>query len=221
MFKKILIAEDQQSANISLQKTLHDLQIETTDYVYYCDHALSWIKNAQRDQAPYDLLITDLSFEPDNNTQVLEHGTDLIREARNVHPDLKVIVFSGENRPSVIDDLFENLKIDGYVRKARHDADHLKQAIHTVYNEKRYQPSAIKQAIREENSFEFTTVDITIVSLLYQGEMQKNIPFILKQRQLKPCSLSSVEKRLNIMKEALGFVKNEQLAVYCKEKGLI
>ncbi|MCL8000988.1 hypothetical protein M8994_22615, partial [Brucella sp. 21LCYQ03] len=116
----------------------------------------------------------------------------------------------------VIDDLFENLKVDGYVRKARHDADHLRQALHTVYAQKCYKPSAIKQAIREENSFEFTTVDIAIVSLLYQGEMQKNIPFILKQRQLKPCSLSSVEKRLNSMKEAL-----EQLAVYCKEKGLI
>ncbi len=221
MFKKILIAEDHQMTSLSLQKTLQELSIEKADYLHYCDHAISWLKNANRDGEPYDLLITDLSFEADDVKQNLVHGTDLIREARLVQPDLKVIVFSGENRPKVIDELFEDLKINGYVRKARHDADHLKQAIHTVYADKRYQPSDVRQAIQQENSFEFTTVDIAIVSLLYQGELQKNIPFKLKQRALKPSSLSSVEKRLNVMKESLGFSKNEQLAVYCKEKGLI
>src|SRR5690606_28212354 len=105
--------------------------------------------------------------------------------------------------------------------KARHDADHLKEALQAVYNGKHYQPSDVKKAIRDKNAYEFTTVDIAIVSLLYQGELQKNIPDHLKRRNIKPSSLSSVEKRLNLMKETLGFTKNEQLAVYCKEKGLI
>ncbi|GGH20452.1 response regulator transcription factor [Sphingobacterium alkalisoli] len=221
MFKKILIAEDHQSSNISVQKTLQDLTIDNADYVYYCDHAFSWLKNAIRDQDPYEVLITDLSFEEDNTTQQITNGIDLIKAARAIQPDLKVIVFSVESRPSIIDDLFKVHGIDGYVRKARHDADHLKEALRAVYNHKSYQPSDVKQSIRDKNSYEFTTVDIAIVSLLYQGELQKNIPECLKRRNIKPSSLSSVEKRLNLMKETLGFTKNEQLAVYCKEKGLI
>ncbi|SFS30651.1 response regulator [Sphingobacterium wenxiniae] len=221
MFKKILIAEDHQSSNISVQKTLHDLDIKNADYVYYCDHALTWLKNAIRAQDPYEVLITDLSFEEDNNTQIILNGTDLIKEARAIQPDLKVIVFSVESRSSVIDDLFKVHAIDGYVRKARHDADHLKEALQAVYKNKYYLPDDMKQSIRNKNAYEFTTVDIAIVSLLYQGELQKNIPECLKRRNIKPSSLSSVEKRLNLMKEAFGFTKNEQLVVYCKEKELI
>ena len=39
MFKRILIAEDQETQNISLQKTLADLGTEKPEYVYYCDDA--------------------------------------------------------------------------------------------------------------------------------------------------------------------------------------
>lgn len=221
MFKKVLIAEDHQSSNYSVQKAVDDLNIPNADYVYYCDHALTWLKNALRDDNPYEVLITDLSFEDDHSVQKLTNGTDLIKEARAIQPDLKVIVFSGESRPSIIDNLFKMYGVNGYVRKARHDSDHLKEALQAVYNGKHYQPSDVKKAIRDKNAYEFTTVDIAIVSLLYQGELQKNIPDHLKRRNIKPSSLSSVEKRLNLMKETLGFTKNEQLAVYCKEKGLI
>lgn len=221
MFKKILIAEDHQSSNISVQKTLQDLAITDADYVYYCDHAFTWLKNAIRDNAPYDVLITDLSFEEDSNTQLITNGVTLIRAARSIQPDLKVIVFSAESRPSIIDDLFREPGINGYVRKARHDADHLKEALYVVFNHNAYQPLDVKQSIRDKNSFEFTALDIAVVALLYKGERQKNIPQCLKDLNISPSSLSSIEKRLNLMKEALGFTKNEQLAVYCKEKGLI
>ena len=48
MFKKILIAEDHESSSISVQKTLEDLSISNTDYVYYCDDSLAKIKKSIR-----------------------------------------------------------------------------------------------------------------------------------------------------------------------------
>lgn len=221
MFKKVIIAEDHEIANISVQKTLEMLGIQETKYVYYCDDALNWIKKAIRDGEPYDLLITDLFFEEDSRQQTLSGGTALIKAAKEAQPDLKTIIFSLESRPAIIDDLFKTLGINGYVRKARRDAENLKQALHDVYAGKKYTPADLKQRIKEKNSYEFSPFDVTILSLLSQGVLQKDIPFYLQQKNIKPSGLSSVEKRLNQMKEVLEFSKNEQLIAYCKDIGII
>lgn len=221
MFKKVLIAEDHEIANISVRRTLQELGIVDTNYVFYCDTALTWIKNGLRDGQPYDLLITDLSFEEDNTPQVLKGGIDLIQAVKQVQPDLKIIVFSAENRPAQIEELFSNQAINAYVRKARKDAEHLKDALHQVAAGHTYQSPDIKQAIREKNTHEFSTLDIHIINLLAQGVLQKNIPTHLQEKNIRPSGLSSVEKRLSLMKEVLDFTKNEQLVIYCRDKGLI
>ncbi|HWV70746.1 MAG TPA: response regulator [Pseudosphingobacterium sp.] len=221
MFEKVLIAEDHESANISVRKTLEDLGVAKAQYVFYCDDALTWMKNALKNNQPYDLLITDLFFEEDYSKQKLTGGADLIKAIRKEQPKLKVIVFSAESRPAAIDGLFKELSIDAYVRKARNDAQTLKQAINAIYRGNRYISPDLKQIIKEKNSYEFTPFDVTIISLLSQGTLQKDIPFYLQQNNIKPSGLSSVEKRLNLMKEVLEFSKNEQLVAYCKDMGII
>lgn len=221
MFKKVLIAEDHEIANISVQKTLQELGIIDTKYVYYCDDALSWVRNALRDDEPYDLLITDLSFEDDYNKQRISGGMELIKEIAAIQPNLKVIVFSAENRSSIIEELFNKYGVQGYVRKARRDAQHLKEALYTLFEGRKYQSPDIKQAIRTRNSHDFSALDVNILSLLADGVLQKNIPYHLQERNIKPSGLSSIEKRLGLMKDLLGFSKNEQLVAYCKDIGLI
>ncbi|QBQ40627.1 response regulator [Sphingobacterium psychroaquaticum] len=221
MFKKVLIAEDHEIANISVQKTLLELGIQNTKYVYYCDHAYTWLKNALRDGEPYDLLITDLIFEDDNTPQQLTGGIELIRAVKELQPDLKVIVLSSESRSEVVDSLFNKKLVNGYVRKARRDAQHLREALDAVYSLKSYQSPEVKESINEKNSHEFTNLDLNIIALLAQGIQQKNIPSYLQQRDIKPSGLSSVEKRLNLMREVMEFSKNEQLIAYCKDVGLI
>lgn len=221
MFKRILIAEDQETQNISLQKTLAEMGVEKPEYVYYCDDALTWIKNAVREERPYDLLITDLYFEEDHNPQKIDGGAELIKAAKEVQANLKTLVFSGENRPAVIDMLFKEMHIDGYVRKARHDGQYLRLAISAIHNHKKYLSPDLKQARKENNSHDFTDLDIAIISQLVDGMPQKNIPYYLQENNIKPSGLSSIEKRLNLMKEVLGFSKNEQLIAYCKDIGII
>jgi two-component system capsular synthesis response regulator RcsB len=221
MITKVLIAEDHESANISIQKTLEELAITNIEYAYYCDDAMNKIAKAVKIDHSFDLLITDLYFEPDGNKQVLSGGTELITAARAIQPDLKILVFSAENRPATIDLLYSKHDIDGFVRKARNDAKELKQAISEIAQHHRYFPRHIKQLIDKKNAYSFSEFDIMIIALLAQGMLQKDIPAYLQHHRIKPSGLSSVEKKLNQMKEALGFSKNEQLVAYCKDLGAI
>ena len=221
MIKKVLIAEDHESANISVQKTLDELGISEVDHVYYCDDALLRIREAMNAGDSYDLLITDLSFEEDQRTQTISDGVELIAAARSVQPDLRVLVFSAESRPMTITALFRDHEIDGFVRKARHDANELRRAFEKIANNMQHYPRQYKEIVEKQDSHQFTIFDITIISLLAQGVPQKNIPDQLRSREIKPSGLSSVEKRLNHIRTVFGFNKNEQLVAYCKDMGII
>ncbi|WP_299178659.1 response regulator [uncultured Chryseobacterium sp.] len=221
MFKKILIAEDHESINISVQKTLEELHIPNVDYVYYCDDALAKVQKANRENNPYDLLITDLYYEEDHREQNIKDGRELIHKIKEIQPSLKVIVFSAEHKSGIIDSLFKEYQINGYVRKARNDSKELKKSIASVYINENYLSLDLKQDMKKQNSHEFSTYDITLVSLLSKGVLQKNIPAYLQSNNIKPNSLSSVEKKLNSLKEDLEVTSNEQLVAFCKDIGII
>lgn len=220
-FNKVLIAEDYESTSISVRKIILELGITNHIYTYYCDEALMHIKKNLATDAPFDLLITDLSFVPDHRKQHLKDGRELVQAVRELQLDLKILVFSAEHKAESIDALFRDFKINGYVRKARHDAQELKLAIEAISNDKTYVSQDLYLSIRKKNTHEFSKFDITIISLLSKGMLQKDIPDYLHQKEIKPSGLSSIEKRLNLMKESLGFIKNEQLVAYCKDFGLI
>lgn len=221
MIDKVIIAEDQEFANLSVQKTMEELQIKHFDYVFYCDDALNKIKLAKQKGQPYDLLITDLSFEDDGTLQKIGDGFDLIQAAREVQPDIMILILSAEHRPATIDMLFKNYEIDGYVRKARHDAQELKSALDVLSKGQQYYPRALAQLIKQSNTYEFTELDIKIIRLLSEGYQQKKIPDYLRLHNIEPSSLSTIEKRLKQIRDELGFSKNEQLVLFCKETGIL
>jgi two-component system capsular synthesis response regulator RcsB len=221
MIKKIIIAEDYESTNLSLQKTIEELGIDNPDHVYYCDDALRRIHKCKQDNDSYDLLITDLYFDDDQQIQDLKGGIELIAAARRIQPDLKVLVFSAEGKPAIIESLFNTHGIDGYVRKARNDTKELKLAINNIANNQSYYPRHLIQLVKKKNTHEFTEYDIAIISLLASGMRQKDIPAYLQDHQIRPWGLSSVEKRLSLMREVLEMSKNEQLVAYCKDMGII
>jgi len=221
MFKNVLIAEDHESINISVRKTLDDLGIVDKVFRPYCDEAFKFVQIGIRQKKPFDLLITDLSFEDDRNKQEINGGKELISAVKKLQPDLKIIVFSLENRITVVDELFDELGIDGYVRKARYDAEDLRKAIESVFKNNKYRSADLRHNRRVENTYDFKAFDIEIISLLCDGKSQKEIPDLLKQKNFTPSGLSSVEKRLNHIKTALNITNNGQLIAYCKDKKII
>lgn len=221
MIDKVIIAEDHETANLSVQKTMEELRIKQIDYAYYCDVALQKIQLATQQGTPYDLLITDLYFEDDGTFQKIGGGFDLIRAAREVQPGIIILIFSAEHRPATIDMLFKNFAVDAYVRKARNDAKELKSAIESLSKQQQYYPRALANLVKQSNTYEFTEFDINIIKLLSQGYQQNEIPDYFRQRNIKPSSLSMIEKRLKQIRDELSFSKNEQLVLFCKDAGIL
>jgi two-component system capsular synthesis response regulator RcsB len=220
-FENILVVEDQEVANLSLRITLEGLELPRPQHAYYCDTALAMIRKGRQEQTPYDLLVTDLYFEVNGSTKQKPDAMELIKAAKDLDPGLKVLVFSGETRPLIIRRLYDEFHIDGYVRKARGDAQELKDALETLAANRRFYSREFRSLTGQENQHDFTPYDKTIVRLLAEGHAQKDIPIWLESNNMRPFGLSSVEKRLNLIKTAMGFTKNEQLVVFCKEIGLI
>src|SRR4051812_38276001 len=112
MIDKVIIAEDYESANLSVQKIVEEMKIGQIDHVFYCDDAINKIQIAKQKGVPYELLITDLSFEADGSLQKIANGFDLIASARAIQPELMVLVFSAEKGPAIIDKLYKSYEID-------------------------------------------------------------------------------------------------------------
>jgi len=220
-FENILVVEDQDMANLSLRITLETLQLRRPSHSYHTEHAFALLKKALSDQRPYDLMITDLYFEEEGSAKQLPDGMKLIQEARNLQPGLKVLVFSAENKIMIIRRLYDELGVDGYVRKARGDAKELKDALALLSQNRRYYPREYRSLAAQENLHDFSEYDKAIIRLLNEGFSQKGIADWLEENDIPPFGLSSVEKRLKLMRTAMDFTKNQQLIGFCKDLGMI
>lgn len=221
MLKKVLIAEDFESTNFSLQKLLEEFGVPVVDLVYYCDDAYSKLRNAIDENSPYDLLITDLNFEEDHYVQDLKSGEDLIKAAKKLQSNLKLLVFSANTKSGVVDRLAKNYNIDAFVRKARSDSKNLKYALEAIQNGERFFSEDLKNSVRKLNTFEFSNYDISLIDLLAKGIMVKEMPKVLEEKQIKPFGLSSIEKRISLLKDSLNLPNNAQLVAFCKDLGII
>lgn len=220
MIRKILVAEDHESVNISLNITLKEIGISDYETATYCDDALLKIQKSIQEDASYDLLITDLYFEKDHREVKLSNGMELIKAARDLQPDLKVLVFSAEHRPAIILDLYKNLEIDGFVRKARGDAKELKKAFECINDNQQYYSSQLLNESRG-NTYQFSDYDIKIVEQMVKGMSQKEIAAYFKEHNIQPSGQSSIEKRINGMKAAFNYSKNEQIIAHCVKWGIV
>lgn len=220
MFRKVLIAEDYETYNLGVIKTLEELKITDYDFVNYCDDALAKIKKSIYENDPYDLLITDLSFEEDHLEQNIKSGRQLILAAREKAPELKVVVFSIENKPKSIEDLFKIYNVNAFVSKGRNDAKELKKAIINVAEKGYYLPEEIRFSIKK-NSIEFSDYEVTLITMLSKGYRQQEIEEHFKKNNIKPHGISSLEKKLNDLRESLNAKNNIELVVKCKDLGII
>jgi two-component system, NarL family, captular synthesis response regulator RcsB len=215
MIDKVIIAEDQESSNLSVQITMDELRIRQHDYFYYCDDALNRIRMAKIAGLPYDVLITDLYFEDDGKLQIIRDGFGLIAAAREIQPDIRVIVFSAENKPAIIRSLYDTLHIDGFVRKARHDVRDLKTAFTTIISGDRYYSRETAQLLKQHKAYDFSEFDVSIIRLIVEGCSQKEIAHTLDKH------VNTIEKRLKKMRDEHGFSKNEQLVLACRNAGFL
>jgi DNA-binding NarL/FixJ family response regulator len=222
MFQKVLVAEDLDTISIAIIQALGELSITEIHHAKYCDDAFLQIKKALHDQVPYDLLISDLSFKPDHRQNRISSGEELIEAVKKVQPEVKTIVFSIEDKSYRIKSLFTTLGINAYVSKGRDSIPELKRTIEDLYNNKNHNPSTqVNQALRSKSIFEIEAYDISLLKCLSQGLTLEDISSQFKYLEIIPNGTSSLEKRINRLKEYFKANNNVHLIAITKDLGLV
>lgn len=221
MFKKILIAEDSDSISMAVRQALDELSVAEFHHVRYCDDAFLKIKRAMHDKAPYDLLISDLSFINDRRENRIISGEALMHEVRMLQPSMKIIAFSVEDRPFKIKSLLDNAGISGYVFKGRSSITQLKKAIVAISNGDQYLSPELSHIRNDKTICEIDSYDTQLLNLLAQGLKQEEIAKQMKEAGITPNSVSAIEKRISRLKIYFMAGNNVQIVVKAKDLGFI
>ena len=222
MFKKVLVAEDLDSISITVGQVLRELSVSEIHHAKYCDDALLKIKRALLDEAPYDLLISDLSFKTDHRENQLISGDELIAAVKKVQPAIKTIVFSIEDKSFRIKSLFNESGINAFVAKGRNSIPELKKAIKGVFdNDSKILSQELAHTLRDKSLIEIESYDILLLKSLSQGLILDDIALDFKNTGVIPNGSSSIEKRINKLKIFFKANNNVHLIAIAKDLGLV
>lgn len=222
MFKKILIAEDIDSIGLGLTSILEKFHDAEIVHAKYCDDALLKLKKANLDHVPFDLLITDLSFEADHRTTTLQNGEDLIKALKEQQPELKIIVYSIEDRTHKIRYLLEDLDINAFVWKGRESSGEVIRAINTIHKgAEKYLSPRFNHILHPATLLEIEEYDIQLIKYLSQGLAIAEICEIFKTEGRAAKSSSSVEKQISKLKTYFKAKNNVHLVSIAKDMGLV
>lgn len=143
----------------------HHPDIEVKATTPSANFALSYLAKER-----FDLLITDYSM-PDMN------GLELVRTAKAIYPQLKVIMLSMHDEPHIVREVM-CVGLDGYILK-KHTQQELFQAIDAVYEGRRYWSAEVTQALIQTNNpptlSELTDREIDVLKLLIEEYTSKQI----------------------------------------------
>ncbi|WMI64732.1 response regulator [Aestuariibaculum sp. YM273] len=221
MFKKVLIVDDHDVVSDGVLSVLNQNNITNVVQAQYCDEAHLKVKRAALDAEPFDLLITDLSFKKDYQSVTLESGEDLAAVLKAEFPELQIIVYSMEDRLQKVRTLITTHGVNGYVCKSRKGASELSQAIQHIANQQVFLSPQVENALNQKNDLEIDDYDIELVKQLSLGFSQSEISFVFKAKGMSPSSLSSIEKRINKLKDVFKANNTIHLVAILKDLGLV
>lgn len=222
MFQNILVAEDVDSTNMAVVQALQQLDAQQVDHTQYCDDALLKIKKAAAINTPYELLVTDLSFKDLRPSDRIATGEELIAAVRKDFPQIKILVYSIEDKSYRIRALFQQYGINGYIVKGRKSIPELQQAVQAVYaGDDRIASTEAQDALKDKSLLQIESYDIELLKLLSKGITQENIGNHFRHSGITPNSSSSIEKHISRLKEYFRANNNVHLIAIAKDLGLV
>lgn len=221
MFKNVLVIDDHNSVNYGIVQTLKkNTKIQKIAFTQNCDDAYIKFQKALLDKTPFDLVITDLTFKEGYREQNIKSGIELIKLLRTKQPNIKIIIYSIEDRSSKVQSFIDNYKINGFICKGKYGLKELLEAIPSVWNDILYTSKALEMN-NQNNIFEIDDFDIMILEELSKGVSQKEIATLLQHKNTKSTSLSSIEKKINKLKVHFKVKNTVHLVATCKDLGII
>ena len=221
MFKRVLVSEDIDSISLAVVQVLQSLNVAHIDQVKYCDDALLKIKKGIIDNEPYDLFITDLSFESDHRKVLIQSGDEAISQIRLEQPELKIIVYSIEDKGFKIKSLLEQYQVNAYVHKGRNSIEQLKEAINQIYADDRvYLSPNLRHVLRDHSTREIDDFDVALIKQLAIGITQDELEQRFKELGITPNSKSTIEKRISKLKDYFRANNTVHLIAIAKDLGI-
>jgi len=219
-FTKVFVSEDIDSNNLGIVTTIRQFGISEIGHSQFCDDTLWKIRNTALNGDPYQLLISDLSYEDGGNSKI-SSGQELIAEVKKVVPNIKIIVFSQFDQQSIIKPLLEEQNIDGYVCKGINGLKELKKGIESVAEDKKYTCPVATASLRKQNIVQLTNFQQQLLMLLAEGNKQSQISEIFIEKNVEPNSVRSIETNISKLKDAFNAATTTQLVYLASNFGLI
>ena len=222
MFNKALVVEDFDSVSTTMINAVKEISIPEIQLAKYCDEAYLKIRKALLNEKPFDLLICDLSFKNDFHKNKLSTGEELIAAVRKVQPNIKIVVFSIEDKSFKIKALFNDHGINAYISKGRNSIPELQKAIIGIYNVKTTILSTeLSNILSDKSLLEIEAYDIELLKLIAKGLMMAQITSEFKNKGITPHGSSTLEKRVNALKIYFKARNNAHLVAIAKDLGLV
>lgn len=222
MINKILIAEDIDSINTGIISILKENFNFEIDHANSCDNAILKIKKAILDDKPFDLLISDLSFKTDGNLiPELKNGEELTLAAKKIQSNLKTIIYTIEDKPALLKRLKDDIEVNSIVLKGLNSLTELCTSIEKINSGLNYFTTEVLHKIKNDSTTIIGDYDILILDLLSQGFTQQDISIALKTKEIKPSSVSAIEKRIGELKTSFKANNSTHLVSIAKDMFLI
>lgn len=221
MFQKVIVVEDIDSISLSVARVLDELGVATIEVVKYCDDAWTKIKLAHDIGAPYQLVLTDLSFEKDYRAVTLSGGAALLEAVHAQYPELKTLVYSIEDKTFRIKKLYNDFGLWGYVLKGRRSLEKLKVALQTLAADKLYYDPELQAQLRDQGFVSLDAYEILLLQQLAAGSSLDEMEQYCRDQGVKPCSKSAIEKRLYRIRDAFEAKNLTHLVGLVKDRGVV
>jgi DNA-binding NarL/FixJ family response regulator len=157
-----------------------------------------------------DLLILDLELEGEHDFEPVA----VIRELHAIHPELKVMVFSGHDEGIWLARLIDDLAINGYVHKSEPLVELVRAVEHALRGATYYSPR-IAQRKRELDRALWERDDLETLQLLADGHTISQIANRLH------VSDRTVRRSVERMRHKVRATSNQEAMVKARRQGLI
>ncbi len=220
MFKKILIIETLDSIVLGIATSLQKNFYSEADTCKNAGSGIHKIKAALKQNIAYDLIITRLDYTHEYGE--INTGETFITAARQLLPNVKIIVYTDNTNSFRIHELFHKHKINAFVAYGPDSMAEVAEAIRTLYTSGSIfiSPACLPLSKNLPN-LDLNDFDIELLKLLSQGKSQPEISNFLIENGMGHASISTIEKRVNKLKLQFEAINTINLIALAKDTGII
>ena len=204
--KKVLIMEPNDCAFLGVSHVLREALNVVPEHVPNCDTAIHEIRQSLKKSTPYDFLITEYAGARQGN-----YTRALLKEANGIQPKLRTILYTGVARPLALKSILHEPGVNGCVLKSGNGSSQLVKAIRSVDNSGFYLSPNVDDLLSQVQHISLDEYDFNVLNALSEGLSQREIANLFVRKKVHPSSLSSIEKKINQLKDRFHAKNNVHL----------